>query len=100
MAMTVLYARQVLTALLAYWPMEGRIITAQLLGCKHSSHIPFVLDLLHRPEARDMFQKVILLVLGAVLNCRISLCVGPSIHLYSYTVNPVARDPFISSVRT
>ena len=58
MAMSVLYARQVLTALLADWPSTGHVITAELIGCKKSAHVPFVLDLLNTPEASESFQKV------------------------------------------
>lgn len=59
MAMSVLYARQVLTALLADWPSTGHVITAELIGCKKSAHVPFVLDLLNTPEASESFQKVV-----------------------------------------
>jgi len=58
MAMSVLYARQVLTALLADWPSAGHVITAELIGCKEIAHVPFVLDLLNTPEASESFQKV------------------------------------------
>lgn len=58
MAIAVLYARQVLASVLADWPEQGHTISADLLGCKEISHVPFVLDLLNRVETKDMFQKV------------------------------------------
>ena len=58
MAISVLYARQVLTALLADWPNTGYNITAELIGCKETAHIPFVLDLLNTPDTKESFQKV------------------------------------------
>ena len=58
MAMSILYSRQLLTSLLADWPSTGHVITADLIGCKERSHVPFVLDLLNRTEMKDTFQKV------------------------------------------
>ena len=58
MAMSVLYARQVLTSLLAHWPGYGPVINAELLGCKDVQQIPCVLDLLNKSESRDRFQMV------------------------------------------
>jgi hypothetical protein len=58
MAMSVLYARQVLTSLLAHWPAYGHVINSDLLGCKEVQQIPCVLDLLYKTGSRDNFQKV------------------------------------------
>ena len=58
MAMAVLYARQVLTSLLAHWPEYGHVINSKLLGCKEIQQIPCVLDLLNKTESRENFQKV------------------------------------------
>ena len=57
-ALSVLYARNLLMTLLADWPAEGHVITAQLIGCKDSSQVPFVLDLLNHTEVKDAFEKV------------------------------------------
>lgn len=59
MAMSVLYARQVLISLLAQWPDSGHVISAELLGCKDVQQIPCVLDLLNKNESRDCFQQVV-----------------------------------------
>ena len=58
MAMAILYARQVLTSLLAYWPEYGPVINSKLLGCKEIQQIPCVLDLLNKTESRENFHKV------------------------------------------
>ena len=58
MAMSVLYARQVLTSLLAHWPPYGHVINSHLLGCKEVQQIPCVLDLLNKTGSRENFQKV------------------------------------------
>ena len=58
MAMAVLYARHVLMSLLADWPADGQVITAQLIGCQDDSHVPFILDLLNRSDTQETFQKV------------------------------------------
>lgn len=58
MAMAILYARHVLTGLLAHWPEDGPVINAALLGCKEVKQIPCVLDLLYKVDNRDYFQKV------------------------------------------
>lgn len=63
MGMAVLYARQLLMTLLADWPSQAPEITAQLIGCKDNSHVPFVLDLLNRTESKEIFQKVSTLLL-------------------------------------
>ncbi|KAL5009613.1 hypothetical protein ScPMuIL_011918 [Solemya velum] len=59
MGMSVLFARQVLTRLLAYWPDSDHVISANLLGCKDVQQIPCVLDLLNKTESQDNFQKVV-----------------------------------------
>ncbi|XP_061181596.1 zinc finger ZZ-type and EF-hand domain-containing protein 1-like [Saccostrea echinata] len=60
LAMSVLYARQVLASLLAQWPeQQGPVITAELLGCKDPQQIPCVLDLLNKTESRSRFQCVV-----------------------------------------
>lgn len=59
LAMSVMYARQVLTSLLAQWPDTGHVISAQLLGCKDVQQIPCVLDLLNKAESRECFQQVV-----------------------------------------
>ncbi|KAL3875978.1 hypothetical protein ACJMK2_033871 [Sinanodonta woodiana] len=59
MAMSVLYARQVLTSLLAHWPETGHVINSNLLGCKEVQQIPCVLDLLNKTDSRENFQKVV-----------------------------------------
>ena len=56
--MSVLYARQVLTSLLAHWPMYGHVINSNLLGCKEVQQIPCVLDLLNKTGSKENFQKV------------------------------------------
>ena len=56
--MAVLYARQLLTSLLADWPESEHVITAQLLGCRFDSHVSYVLDLLNKIETKQSFQKV------------------------------------------
>ena len=58
LAMAVLYARHVLTGLLAQWPSDGPLINAALLGCKELHQIPCVLDLLFKADNRDCFKKV------------------------------------------
>lgn len=58
LAMSVLYARQLLASLLAHWPDQGPVITAELLGCKDPQQIPCVLDLLNKSESRNRFQNV------------------------------------------
>ena len=57
-ATAILYARQLLTSLLADWPESGHMITAQLLGCQSNTHVPYVLDLLNKIETKESFQKV------------------------------------------
>ncbi|XP_078317573.1 zinc finger ZZ-type and EF-hand domain-containing protein 1-like isoform X2 [Crassostrea virginica] len=59
LAMSVLYARQLLASLLAHWPDQGPVITAELLGCKDPQQIPCVLDLLNKSESRNRFQNVV-----------------------------------------
>ena len=59
MGMSVLYARQLLTTLLSEWPSTGHHISADLIGCKDSASVPFVLDLLNTPEAKGAFHKVV-----------------------------------------
>ncbi|KAK3091739.1 hypothetical protein FSP39_022268 [Pinctada imbricata] len=59
MAMSVLYARQVLTSLLAKWPAHGPVINTELLGCKDIQQIPCVLDLLNKSESKSRFQMVV-----------------------------------------
>lgn len=58
LAMSVLYARQLLASLLAQWPDQGPVITAELLGCKDPQQIPCVLDLLNKSECRSRFHSV------------------------------------------
>ncbi|XP_052765956.1 zinc finger ZZ-type and EF-hand domain-containing protein 1-like isoform X1 [Mya arenaria] len=58
-AMSILYARQVLTSLLAQWPVYGHVISSELLGCKDVTQIPCVLDLLNKTGSKDNFQKVV-----------------------------------------
>lgn len=58
MAMSVLYARQLLTSLLAYWPDSGHVISDGLLGCQNIQQIPCVIDLLNKIDNKDDFQKV------------------------------------------
>ena len=59
LAMAVLYARHVLTGLLAHWPTDGPLINAGLLGCKEKHQIPCVLDLLFKVDNKDFFKQVI-----------------------------------------
>ncbi|XP_011420402.3 zinc finger ZZ-type and EF-hand domain-containing protein 1 isoform X2 [Magallana gigas] len=59
LAMSVLYARQLLASLLAQWPDQGPVITAELLGCKDPQQIPCVLDLLNKSECRSRFHSVV-----------------------------------------
>ena len=87
MAVSVLYARKVLAALLAHWPFphDGdekeeeeeeekerlrlgrrrrrhhyhRAITAELLSCKDEQQIPCVLDLLQKSQPSESFRKVV-----------------------------------------
>ncbi|XP_076459760.1 zinc finger ZZ-type and EF-hand domain-containing protein 1-like isoform X2 [Babylonia areolata] len=59
LAIAVLYARHVLTGLLAQWPSDGPVINAALLGCKELHQIPCVLDLLFKADNRDCFKKVV-----------------------------------------
>ncbi|XP_071105472.1 zinc finger ZZ-type and EF-hand domain-containing protein 1-like isoform X1 [Haliotis cracherodii] len=59
MAMGILYARHLLTGLLAYWPEYGHVINASLLGCKEVQQIPCVLDLLYKTDNRNCFKKVV-----------------------------------------
>ena len=58
LAIAVLYARHVLTGLLAHWPSDGPLINAALLGCKELHQIPCVLDLLFKADNKDFFKKV------------------------------------------
>jgi len=57
-AVAVLYARQLLMSLLADWPTAGHVITAELLGCSATDHLPYVLDLLNRSQSLELFSKV------------------------------------------
>ncbi|CAH1794732.1 unnamed protein product [Owenia fusiformis] len=59
LAMSILYARQVLQALLADWPKTCQAISADILGCHTVSQIPCVLDLLNNTESKTIFQKVV-----------------------------------------
>ena len=62
MAISVLYARKVLAALLAHWPFKHdkeRAITAELLSCKDEQQIPCVLDLLQKSQPLESFRKVV-----------------------------------------
>ncbi|XP_041364980.1 zinc finger ZZ-type and EF-hand domain-containing protein 1-like [Gigantopelta aegis] len=59
MAMAILYARHLLTGLLACWPEDGHPINAVLLGCKEVRQIPCVLDLLYKTDSHDCFEKVV-----------------------------------------
>ena len=62
MAISVLYSRQVLAALLAHWPFRNdkdRMITAELLSCKDEQQIPCVLDLLQKSQPSESFKKVV-----------------------------------------
>ena len=61
-AVAILYARRVLLSLLDNWPSNGPPITADMIGCKDSSQVPYVLDLLNRTEQVDSFQEVSLTV--------------------------------------
>ena len=56
--MAILYARHLLTGLLASWPEDGHPINAILLGCKEVQQIPCVLDLLYKTDSHDCFEKV------------------------------------------
>jgi len=57
-AIAVLYARQLLMSLLADWPMSGHVITADLLSCSASEHLPYALDLLNRQQSQHLFSNV------------------------------------------
>ena len=62
MAISVLYSRKVLAALLAHWPFKNdknRMITAELLSCKDEQQIPCVLDLLQKSQPSESFKKVV-----------------------------------------
>ena len=57
-AVAILHARQLLSSLLADWPLGTHMISAQLLGCPDDAHVPFVLDMLNRDETKESFHKV------------------------------------------
>lgn len=61
-AIAVLYARQLLMLLLADWPAAGHVITADLLGCAASEHLPYALDLLNRMHSQELFANVCQLI--------------------------------------
>jgi hypothetical protein len=58
MAMCVLYARKLLTTLMAHWPEGGQVISASMLGCKDVQQIPCVLELLNKSDTDENFQIV------------------------------------------
>ncbi|ELT88491.1 hypothetical protein CAPTEDRAFT_156305 [Capitella teleta] len=59
-ALSVMFARQVLAALLADWPSSGgHVIQAEVIGCKEQSHVLIVLDLLNRNESKETFERVV-----------------------------------------
>lgn len=58
-ALSILYARQVLTALLADKSISQHVISAALIGCRMESDLPYVLDLLNRPESQETFSRMV-----------------------------------------
>ena len=57
-AISIMYARHLLAALLADWPSEGHLINTATLGCTEPAQMVSVLDLLQRDEEKEVLKKV------------------------------------------
>ncbi|XP_077980047.1 zinc finger ZZ-type and EF-hand domain-containing protein 1-like [Glandiceps talaboti] len=66
-AITIIYARHVLSAVLADWPGDNYIISCQSLGCNEHTQLVSAIDLLQRAEDKGSFFKV---VRNAVQYCK------------------------------
>ncbi|PVD39043.1 hypothetical protein C0Q70_01670 [Pomacea canaliculata] len=93
MAMAVLYARHVLTGLLAHWPQDGPVINATLLGCREVAHMPCVLDLLYKSENKEFFCRVVQkVILHCDPNSLIPIAYTASQFMEEVTMSAVVRE--------
>jgi hypothetical protein len=72
-ALCILYARHVLSRLLAEWP-DDRELTSEVLDSGDEVQLIGILDLLQRIETKEAFETVGIGVLCCVVLCCVVLC--------------------------
>ncbi|XP_071796481.1 zinc finger ZZ-type and EF-hand domain-containing protein 1-like isoform X2 [Asterias amurensis] len=92
-AISIMYARHLLAALLADWPSEGHLINTATLGCTEPAQMVSVLDLLQRDEEKEVLKKV---VSNVVSHCQpellAPLTVAACTFMEEASMAPVIRE--------